>query len=73
MPNYEVFTKNLSTLLTLLFWIITILISMAFAIWSFTGKYIDAAMDIDYLFKFIYTFCILFYFIITVKYSALRN
>ena len=54
--------KNLSTLLTLLFWIITILISMAFAIWSFTGKYIDAAMDIDYLFKFIYTFCILFYF-----------
>ena len=54
--------KNLSTLLTLLFWIITILISMAFAIWSFTGKYIDAAMDIDYLFKFVYTFCILFYF-----------
>ena len=54
--------KNLSTLLTLLFWIITILISMAFAIWSFTGRYIDAAMDIDYLFKFIYTFCILFYF-----------
>ena len=54
--------KNLSTLLTLLFGIITILISMAFAIWSFTGRYIDAAMDIDYLFKFIYTFCILFYF-----------
>ena len=36
--------KNLSTLLTLLFWIITILISMAFAIWSFTGKYIDAIL-----------------------------
>lgn len=35
---------------------------MAFAIWSFTGRYIDAAMDIDYLFKFVYTFCILFYF-----------
>ena len=36
--------KNLSTLLTLLFWIITILISMAFAIWSFTGRYIDCLL-----------------------------
>lgn len=54
--------KNPNTLLTLLFWVIAILISIAFAIWSFTGRYIDAAMDIDYLFKFAYSFSILFYF-----------
>lgn len=54
--------KNRDTLLTLLFWIVTILIATAFALWSFTGKYIDATMDIDYLFKFVYSFCILFYF-----------
>ena len=65
--------KNLSTLLTLLFWIITILISMAFAIWSFTGKYIDAAMDIDYLFKFVYTFCILFYFYIRLTNKRIKR
>ena len=39
--------KNKDTLLTLLFWIVTILIATAFALWSFTGKYIDAAMDIE--------------------------
>ena len=54
--------KNQNTLLTLLLSIITILISMAFVCWSCTGRYIDATIDIDYLFKFIYTFSILFYF-----------